>query len=93
MIVGTAGSLMSQDQSSSPKRDINAVLAAHDNELLAVPGVVGVYVATLDDGRTLCLKVMLVEDKPELRRAVPPMIEGYPVVLEVTGEVRAVGKQ
>ena len=87
------GELMAQTSSPSPKRDINAVLAAHDKELLAIPGVAGVYVATLEDQRTPCLKVMLVEDKPELRRAIPATIEGYPVVLEVTGEIRALDKQ
>src|ERR1051325_10025655 len=36
---------------TSPKRDINAVLADHDKRLLSIPGVVGVYVGLLDDGR------------------------------------------
>jgi hypothetical protein len=83
---------MAQTPSPSPQRDINAVLAAHDKELLALPGVAGVYVSALDDRRTPCLKVMLVEDKPDVRRAIPATIEGYPVVLEVTGEIRALGK-
>ena len=83
---------MAQTGSSSPARDINVVLAAHDKELLAIPGVVGVYVATLEDRRAPCLKVMLAEDKAEVRRAIPTTIEGYPVVLEVTGEIRALGK-
>jgi hypothetical protein len=84
---------MAQNSSLPPRRDINAVLAAHDKELLAIPGVVGVYVGTLEDRHTLCLKVMLAEDRPEVRRAIPPTIEDYPVVVEVTGEIRALGKQ
>jgi hypothetical protein len=80
--------IMAQDNSPSPKRDINAVLRAHDKELLAIPGVVGVYVAVLEDGKTPCLKVMLARKTPEIERAVPKSIEGYPVVLEVTGEIR-----
>jgi hypothetical protein len=86
------GQTMAQSNSSSPRRDINAVLAAHDKELLAIPGVAGVYVGTLDDRRTPCLKVMLAQDTPELRRAIPATIEGYPVLVEVTGEIRALGK-
>jgi hypothetical protein len=85
--------IMGQTTSPSPGRDINAVLAAHDKELLALPGVVGVYVGTLEDRHTLCLKVMLAEERPEVRRAIPPTIENYPVVVEVTGEIRALGKQ
>ena len=84
---------MAQSSSASPRRDIDSVLAAHDQELLAIPGVIGVYVGTLEDRRTPCLKVMLAQDTPELRRAIPATIEGYPVIIEITGEVRALGKQ
>jgi hypothetical protein len=82
-------SIMAEDTSPAPKRDINAVLAAHDKELLAIPGVVGVYVGTLADGRTLCLKVMLARKNSESERRIPRTIEGYPVTIEVTGEARA----
>jgi hypothetical protein len=82
---------MAQDNSPSPKRDINAVLAAHQKELLAIPDVTGVYVGVLEDGRTPCLKVMLVREAPETRRLIPREIEGYRVVPEVTGEIRPLG--
>jgi len=81
-------SSMTAEKKSPPKRDINTVLADHDRQLLAKPGVVGVYVGLLDDQKTLCLKVMLSREDPELKRAIPPVIEGYPVVSEVTGEIR-----
>ena len=84
---------MAQNSSSSPKRDINAVLAAHDKELLAIPGVVGVYVGALEDRRTPCLKVMLSRETPEAQRTIPRTIEGYPVLVEITGQIRALGKQ
>jgi hypothetical protein len=80
---------MAQTSSPSPKRDINAVLAAHDKELLAIPGVVGVYVGVLDDGRTPCLKVMIAEKNHETERKIPQTLDGYPVITEVTGEIRA----
>ena len=76
-------------QNSSPTRDINAVLATHDKELLAIPDVVGVYVGTIGNERQLCLKVMLARANPESERKIPRMIEGYRVVTEVTGEVKA----
>ncbi len=66
---------MAQSSSSSPKRDINAVLAAHD---------------TLEDRRTPCLRVMLARKMAESRK-VPQLIEGYPVIMEVTGEIRPLG--
>jgi hypothetical protein len=82
---------MAQDSSPGSNRDINAVLAAHDKELLAIPDVVGVYVGTIGDGRTLCLKVMLARKNQESERKIPQMLEGYPVVTEVTGDARALG--
>ena len=79
-------------QNHSPTPDINAVLRAHDKELLAVPGVVGVYVAVLDDGKTPCLKVMLAQKSAEAERAIPKNIDGFPVVIEVTGEIKPLDK-
>jgi len=75
-------------QSPSPPRDINAVLAAHDRQLLALPFVVGVYVGVLADGKTPCLKVMLSRPTPESQRKIPREIEGYPVVTEISGDIR-----
>jgi hypothetical protein len=87
LIVGLEfGRLMAE--SPSPRRDINAVLAAHDRQLLDLPAVVGVYVGVLADGKTPCLKVMLARPTPETERKIPPNIEGYPVVIEISGEIR-----
>jgi hypothetical protein len=79
---------MSETSSSSPRRDINAVLADNDKRLLAIPGVVGVYVGLLEDGRTQCLRVMLSRKTREGESTIPRTLEGYPVVTEVTGEIR-----
>ena len=73
---------------SSPKRDINAVLADHDKRLMAIPGVVGVYVGLLEDGVTPGLKVMLRRSDKRTEDAIPRTLEGYRVVIEVTGEIR-----
>jgi hypothetical protein len=71
-----------------PLRDINAVLKDHDKELLAIPGVVGVYVGQLNDSHTLGLRVMVVRWTPELIRKLPRQLEGYRVVAEETGTIR-----
>jgi|SRR6185369_10964667 len=83
-----AGCTQPMSQHAAPLRDINAVLADHDDELLAIPGVVGVYVGLLSDQNTPCLKVMLVRKDARLKRRIPRTLEGYPVVTEVTGEIR-----
>jgi hypothetical protein len=71
-----------------PKRDINVVLRAHDKELMAIPGVVGVYVGLLADQKTPCLKIMAVKKTRELERALPKSLEGYKVEVEETGAIR-----
>ena len=87
-VIGS-GQNMAQTNSSPAKRDINAVLRDHEKQLMAIPDVVGVYVGVLSDGKTPCLKVMLAKETrhPEL----PQELEGYPVIAEVTGEIRPLG--
>ena len=87
-VIVALGFVQLMAQSPSPRRDINAVLAAHDRQLLALPAVVGVYVGVLADGKTPCLKVMLARPTPETERKLPREIEGYPVVTEISGEIR-----
>lgn len=77
-----------QASSPAPSRDINAVLADHDDELLGTPGVVGIYVGLMKDEKTPCLKVMLARKAADLERRIPRTLEGHPVVTEVTGEIR-----
>jgi len=73
---------------TSTRRDIGEALRAHGQELLKLPHVVGVYGGFLADQRTPCLKVMLSRATPATVRALPKSLEGYPVVAEVSGEVR-----
>ena len=79
---------MNSRSAPAPRRDINAVLAAHDRALLAIPGVVGISVGLIDDQKTPCLKVMLARKDPALESRIPRVLEGYPVLTEVTGEIR-----
>jgi len=74
-----------------PTRPIAAVLADHSSELMAVPGVVGVFEGQLDDG-TPCIGVLVVEAKPETTAKIPARLEGYPVKVEASGEIRPMGK-
>ena len=71
-----------------PVKDINQVLRDHDDELMKIPGVVGVYVGLMADQKTPCLKVMAARKTPELERQVPKSLEGYPVVVEESGVIR-----
>jgi len=69
---------------------IGKVLEAHTPELMAIPGVVGVYQGELEDGRP-CITVMVIESTPALEAKIPKAIEGYPVVVEAGGEIKPLG--
>jgi len=70
-----------------PIRPINDVLDDHAPGLMKIDGVVGVYAGVLDDGAP-CLVIMLRDDGAEKRGELPESLEGYPVRLEVGGEIR-----
>ena len=75
-------------QESMTQKDINAVLKEHDKELMAIPGVVGVYVGLLADDKTPCLKVMVVKETEEIKNKIPKSIDGHPVIIEESGVIR-----
>ena len=70
-----------------PARPIEAVLHDHTNALMSVPGVVGVFQGETDEGKP-CIGVMVVKRTPEIESKVPDHLEGYPVEIQVTGEIR-----
>jgi hypothetical protein len=69
------------------RKDINDVLREHDDELMAIPGVVGVYVGLMPDDKTPCLKVMVVKETEDLKKRIPKTLEGYPVLIEESGVI------
>ena len=70
-----------------PSKVIQEVLEEHTERWLATPGVVGTAIGELE-GRP-CLKVFVAGKTDELRAKIPITLEGYPVVVEETGEFRA----
>lgn len=70
-----------------PFRDINEVMQAHTAEMMALSGVVGIYIGETEDGRA-CIKVMVREKTDELEQKIPKTLEGYPVLIDVTGEIK-----
>ncbi len=69
-------------------RDVVAVMNDHVDALMAVPGVVGVAVGALDDGSP-CILVLVVKKTAEHETLIPADIEGYSVVVQESGEIRA----
>lgn len=74
----------------APTMTAAQVIAAYDDSLLALPGVVGVYEGRNDAGVTV-IRVMLAEATPETERQIPKQLAGYPVEVETTGRIEPLG--
>ena len=78
-----------EEQIVVPKRSIDEVLAAHNESLMTLPGVVGTAIAFCDrGGDERCIKVLLENGSPETLSRIPARIEGYSVITEVAGTIR-----
>jgi len=54
---------------------------------MAIPGVVGTALGQQD--RRPCILVLTASNTEQVRRKIPTSVEGYPVVVQYVGEVRA----
>ena len=78
------GAMAGQPQSRPP---IQEVLERRTDSLLSVPAVVGV--AQGESGGRLVIQIHVVRRTPELNARLPRTLDGYPVVIVETGEIRA----
>jgi hypothetical protein len=79
-----------QDASQMAKQTIEQVQEKYQDRWMAMPGVVGVGIGAFD-GKPV-IKVLVVKKTPELEKKIPKMVEGYLVLIEETGEIRALEK-
>jgi hypothetical protein len=66
---------------------IEQVKERHETELMAIEGVVGVGIGECEGEP--CVKVLLENDSPDLKRQIPTQLDGYPVDTEVVGSLEA----
>jgi hypothetical protein len=76
-----------QRANSVARKTIDAVLERHTDFLMSLPGVVGTAVGRCQEKP--CIKVFVVKKSSELTRQIPSKLEGFPVVLEETGEIHS----
>lgn len=69
-----------------PGKAIEKVLKEHTQELMAIPGVVGTGQGLCDEKP--CIKVFVIKKTPELDHKIHQILEGCPVAIEETGEIR-----
>jgi hypothetical protein len=74
---------------SSPTNDIGAVLDEHQEELMRLPGVVGVGIGQDETTGEPIIVVLLAEPAPDLEKALPQKLDGYSVKPLVVGEIKA----
>ena len=70
-----------------PSKPIKKVLEEHTNELMSIKGVIGTAEG-LCNGKP-CIKVYVIKKTRQLIQRIPTTLEWYPVVIEETGEFRA----
>ena len=83
-VTDTGGTQRTPPVVNTPK-SIDAVLAAHNDSLMSVPGVVGTAVGRCSGAP--CIRVLVTRTSDELRRRIPRELEGYRVQVDVTGPV------
>lgn len=71
-----------------PQRAIAAVLEEHSPGLIRTPGVAAVAESRDAQGQP-CVLILVVRLTPELRARLPRTLEGWPVVVQESGEIRA----
>ena len=72
-----------------PGTNIREVLKRHTDELMEIPGVVGIAEGELH-GKP-CIIVFVVDRNSALLKQIPDTIEGYPTHVEESGKFRAFG--
>jgi hypothetical protein len=73
--------------SMMPAKTIEQVQQEHTDAWMAIPGVVGTAIGQRE-GKP-CILILTASNTQEVRRKIPSTIEGYPVVVQYIGEVRA----
>jgi len=69
-----------------PKRSIEDVHREYAKQLLSQPGVVGTGIGECN-GKP-CIKILVIKRTEDLVKRIPAALDGFPVVMEETGEIR-----
>ncbi len=78
---------LEQEEKTPMESTIEAAQAKLTDRVMALPGVVGLGISECEG--TPCIKIFVVQRTPELDREIPSTFEGFPVEMQVTGEIRA----
>src|SRR5882762_2910951 len=85
MVACSSGAPRAGGGATVTARSIDEVLAAHTDSLMALPGVVGTAIGLCEGER--CIKGLVADSNPATKRRIPDRLEGYRVLVEVTGTI------
>lgn len=80
-----------QSAREMPKQTVEEIQAKYQDRWMSIPGVVGVGIGA-SNGKPL-IKVLVIKKTLALERKIPQEAESYPVVIEETGEIRALPRK
>jgi len=83
--------VFSEKGQSMPERTIEQVLKDNTDQWMVIPGVEGMGIG-LSEGKP-CIKIFTSLKPQHLRDKIPSNIEDYPVIIEETGEFRALEQE
>ena len=66
---------------------ITEVLEKHTDKWMEIPGVIGTGEGKSDDKP--CITILMANNYETIKKKIPKTVEGYKVVFQETGEVRA----
>jgi hypothetical protein len=73
------------------KQTIEQIQTKYQDRWMNIPGVVGIGIGAANGNPVI--KVLVVKKTMELEQQIPKEAEGYPVVIEETGEIRALPRK
>ena len=71
------------------KKTIDEVLKENTASLMSIHGVIGT--AQGEYGGKPCIRVFVIRKTPDLKKKIPSAIDGYKIVVQRTGNIRALG--
>jgi hypothetical protein len=83
-------SCANKKQQEKRTMSIEEVIKKHTPELMSITGVVGT--AQGKKNREDCILVLTAKKTPEMIKKIPSSLEGFPVVIQETGEIRPLKK-
>ena len=69
------------------RKAVQTVLKENAERWMAIPGVVGTGVGEYKGEP--CVRILVIEQGEQVKKGIPSQVEGFPVIVEVTGEIRA----